>query len=41
MATSQDYRLGDYTFPRGWFMIATAEEINTHKPVAVRFFGIA
>ncbi len=29
MATTQDYRLGDYTFPRGWFMIATAEEINT------------
>ncbi|MGI2258249.1 Rieske 2Fe-2S domain-containing protein [Shewanella sp. GXUN23E] len=39
MATSQDYRLGDFTFPRGWFMIATAADINTHKPLAVRFFG--
>ena len=39
MATSQDYRLGDYTFPRGWFMIATSDEVNTHKPLAVRFFG--
>lgn len=39
MATSKDYRLGDFTFPRGWFMIADAEELNTHKPLAVRFFG--
>ena len=39
MATTKDYRLGDFTFPRGWFMIATAEEINTHKPIPVRFFG--
>lgn len=39
MATSKDYRMGEFTFPRGWFMIATAEEINTHKPLAVRFFG--
>ena len=39
MATSKDYRLGEFTFPRGWFMIADAEELNTHKPVAVRFFG--
>ncbi|WP_029527791.1 Rieske 2Fe-2S domain-containing protein [Polaromonas glacialis] len=39
MATSKDYRLGEFTFPRGWFMIADAEELNTHKPLAVRFFG--
>ena len=39
MATSKDYRLGEYTFPRGWFMIADSEELNTHKPLAVRFFG--
>ncbi len=39
MATSKDYRLGEFTFPRGWFMIAAAEELNTHKPLAVRFFG--
>ncbi len=39
MATSKDYRLGEFTFPRGWFMIAEATEINTYKPLAVRFFG--
>ena len=39
MATTKDYRLGDFTFPRGWFMIATSEEINSHKPVALRYFG--
>lgn len=39
MATTKEYRLGEYTFPRGWFMIADAEELNTHKPLAVRFFG--
>lgn len=39
MATTKDYRLGEFTFPRGWFMIADAEELNTHKPLAVRFFG--
>ncbi len=39
MATTKEYRLGEFTFPRGWFMIADAEELNTHKPLAVRFFG--
>ena len=39
MATTKDYRLGEFTFPRGWFMIADADELNTHKPLAVRFFG--
>lgn len=39
MATSQEYRLGEFTFPRGWFMIATSEEVNSHKPLALRFFG--
>lgn len=39
MATTKDYRLGDFTFPRGWFMIATSDDINDHKPQAVRFFG--
>ena len=39
MATTKDYRIGEFTFPRGWFMIADAEELNTHKPLAVRFFG--
>ena len=39
MATTKDYRLGEFTFPRGWFMIAEATELDTHKPLSVRFFG--
>ena len=39
MATTKDYRIGEFTFPRGWFMIAEASELDTHKPLAVRFFG--
>ncbi|MEY8198434.1 MAG: Rieske 2Fe-2S domain-containing protein [Colwellia sp.] len=39
MATTKDYRLGEFTYPRGWFMIATSEDINQPKPVPVRFFG--
>ena len=39
MATTKDYRLGEFTFPRGWFMIAEAAELDTHRPLAVRFFG--
>ncbi|SDL90834.1 3-ketosteroid 9alpha-monooxygenase subunit A [Oryzisolibacter propanilivorax] len=39
MATTKEYRLGEFTFPRGWFMISDSEALNTHKPVAVRFFG--
>jgi 3-ketosteroid 9alpha-monooxygenase subunit A len=38
MATTAEYGLGEHTFPRGWFMIATAEEV-TSKPEPVRFFG--
>lgn len=38
MATTAEYGLGEHTFPRGWFMIATAEEV-TNKPEPVRFFG--
>ena len=39
MATTKDYRLGEFTYPRGWFMIAESTELDTHKPLAVRFFG--
>ncbi|QEE23392.1 MAG: (2Fe-2S)-binding protein [Rhodanobacter sp.] len=39
MATSKDYRLGEFTFPRGWFMVAEASELDTFKPLAVHFFG--
>jgi 3-ketosteroid 9alpha-monooxygenase subunit A len=38
MATSKEYGLGEFDFPRGWFMVADAEEV-TDKPKAVRYFG--
>lgn len=38
MARSEEYGLGKYEFPRGWFMVAAAEEATT-TPKAVRFFG--
>ncbi|MCC6924706.1 Rieske 2Fe-2S domain-containing protein [Novosphingobium sp.] len=38
MATTAEYGLGEYAFPRGWFMVAVAEEVTT-KPQPVRFFG--
>ena len=38
MATTKDYRLGEFTYPRGWFMVADAEEITT-TPKNERFFG--
>ena len=39
MATTADYGLGEQVFPRGWFMIAAAAELEGTKPLAVRFFG--
>ena len=38
MATAADYDLGEFTFPRGWFMVADAEKV-TRTPLSVRFFG--
>ena len=38
MATTAEYRLGEFTFPRGWFMVATSEEV-TGVPAGVRYFG--
>ena len=38
MAKTADYRLGEFTFPRGWFMIAQSAEL-THKPLPLRFLG--
>ena len=38
MATTKDYNLGEFDFPRGWFMIADSEEVKD-KPVALRYFG--
>lgn len=37
-ATSADYGLGPYTFPRGWFVVAEASELDA-GPLAVSFFG--
>lgn len=38
MATTAEYKLGEYAFPRGWFMIGTSEDATT-TPKAVRYFG--
>ena len=38
MASSKDYGLGEFAFPRGWFMAAESAEV-TDRPTAVRFFG--
>ncbi|WP_406852905.1 Rieske 2Fe-2S domain-containing protein [Brevundimonas sp. BH3] len=38
MAGTQDYGLGPFTYPRGWFLAAESKEV-TNKPLAVRYFG--
>lgn len=38
MTGTSEYKLGPFTFPRGWFMIAEAKELD-EGPLAVRFFG--
>ena len=38
MATTAEYGLGEFTYPRGWFMVGASEEATT-TPLAVRFFG--
>lgn len=38
MATTADYRLGEFTYPRGWFMVGMSEDATT-TPKGVRFFG--
>lgn len=38
MATSKEYGLGAFEFPRGWFMVAPSAQVVA-KPMAVRFFG--
>lgn len=37
-ATSSDYGLGPYTYPRGWFIVAEATELD-NGPMAVSYFG--
>lgn len=38
MATSKEYGLGEFDFPRGWFMVASAGELSA-KPISARYFG--
>src|SRR5882762_3386556 len=38
MAKTQDYRLGEFNFPRGWFVVAESSQIGT-TPHSDRFFG--
>jgi 3-ketosteroid 9alpha-monooxygenase subunit A len=38
MATTAEYGLGEYTFPRGWFMVGVSADATT-TPKAVRYFG--
>jgi 3-ketosteroid 9alpha-monooxygenase subunit A len=38
MATTKDYGLGEFQFPRGWFMIGGADEV-TSTPTPMRYFG--
>ncbi len=38
MATSREYNLGEFDFPRGWFMIGPASDA-TRTPSAIRYFG--
>ncbi|WKD49075.1 Rieske 2Fe-2S domain-containing protein [Microbulbifer spongiae] len=38
MALVEEFDLGEYIFPRGWFMIAEASELDD-GPKGVRFFG--
>ena len=39
MATSAEYNLGEYAFPRGWFVVANSAQILPGKPFNARYFG--
>src|SRR5947209_6546216 len=38
LAKTQDYDLGEFTFPRGWFVVADGADVSA-KPLSVRYFG--
>ena len=38
-AKSADYGLGPFTYPRGWFVIAEAKELDAGNVLPVEFFG--
>ncbi len=39
MAKTEEYSLGEYTYPRGWFMVGLIEDLEEGKPLSLRFFG--
>ena len=38
MASTAEYGLGEFTFPRGWFMVADSGELGA-TPLPLRFFS--
>lgn len=38
MATTAEYGLGEFAFPRGWFMVARSKDVNS-APAPLRAFG--
>jgi len=38
MATTAEYGIGEFTFPRGWFVVAEGDKA-TKKPIPLRYFG--
>ena len=38
MAQTADYKLGEFTYGRGWYMIAQSGELG-EKPLSLRYFG--
>jgi 3-ketosteroid 9alpha-monooxygenase subunit A len=38
LATSAEYRLGEYAFPRGWFAVANGSDIG-RTPTGLHYFG--
>jgi len=38
VATTAEYNIGEFTFPRGWLMVARAQDV-TRAPAALRMFG--
>ncbi len=38
MATTAEYKLGEFTFPRGWFAVASSSEVG-REPMAIHYFG--
>jgi len=38
MATTAEYGIGEFTYPRGWFMVGESSEA-TNKPIPLRYFG--